>query len=146
MDFGENTRRILTREDAVQLKVLGRVLAGEKTRVGVWLSRLHLLLARAQVVPADKISPYRITMDSQFTLRDHVSREVLAVTLVFPGRRCRRVRVGTNKFEVPILTPIGISALGLRVGDTIAGRISIERMIYQPEAEADINNNFTLRA
>lgn len=116
----------ITDLDARRLRL---VLTEEALR----LAELEAEIARAQIVPRDRISPDTITMNSRVRYRDQHGNEH-DVTLVYPD--------DAGPGHVSVTSPIGASLLGLRVGDTInwdssvtPHRLTILAVHYQPEAE-----------
>jgi len=100
-----------------------------------YLQSLEQELARATIVPSDKIPRDIITMHSQMRLQDLNTKENMTYTLTFPDE----ADAATNKISV--LAPIGTALIGCKVGDTItwkvpAGirRLKVMAIIYQPEA------------
>jgi regulator of nucleoside diphosphate kinase len=100
-----------------------------------YLQSLEQELARATIVPSDKIPRDVITMHSKVRLRDLDSHEDMIYVLTFPDE----ADAATNKISV--LAPIGTALIGCKVGDTITWKVpaGIRRLkavaiIYQPEA------------
>ena len=100
-----------------------------------YLQSLEQELARATLVPPDKIPRDVITMHSKTRVQDLDSREEMTYTLTFPDE----ADAATNK--ISILAPIGTALIGLKTGDTItwkvpAGtrRLNVIKIMYQPEA------------
>gem|GEM_PF-2569097 len=143
--FNKDNKRVITEHDSAILKKLYYDAANSNRGIGIWLSRLNSLLKNADVVSYGKISPDRVTINSEFALQDNISCEVVIIVLVLPIGAFKKVEGEFDEFKVPVLSPLGISVLGRKVGDTIAGRIHIGEMIYQPEAEGRLNDN-SLRA
>ncbi len=102
-----------------------------------FLADLGMELARAQIVPEDRIPADVITMNSDVLLRvDGVEEKV---SLVYP----HEADVAENKISV--LSPIGTAILGYREHDRFtwsvpSGTASVEvlKVIYQPEAAEKI--------
>ena len=99
-----------------------------------YLTALEAELRRARVVPAGKVPPDVVTMNSVVRLRDLDSDEAEEYELVYPGD----ADMAHNRISV--LAPIGTAILGYRVGDVIewpvpAGlrRLRVEEVLYQPE-------------
>ncbi len=141
----KDNKRVITEHDSAILKKLCCDAANSKSGISIWLSRLNSLLKNADVVSSGKISPDRVTINSEIALQDNISCEVVIIVLVLPAGAFKKVEGEFDEFEVPVLSPLGLSVLGRKVGDTIAGRINIGEMIYQPEAEGRVNDN-SLRA
>ena len=100
-----------------------------------YLQSLEQELARATIVPSDKIPRDVITMHSRTHLQDLDTKEDMTYTLTFPDE----ADAAANKISV--LAPIGTALIGYKVGDTItwkvpAGirRLKVIKIIYQPEA------------
>lgn len=131
---------VLNRFDAERLQALISMEDKIKDDLAPWLIRLQRLLERACLVGPAQISPDRVTMNSTVTLQNTQRHEKMNMTLTFPASAedCRAPDL--DPVRVSILTPLGLSVLGHRVGDRIAGRILIETMLYQPEA----NNHYDL--
>lgn len=98
--------------------------------------KLENELARAIVVPRDKIPHDVVTMNSQVVFEDETTGERRQVTLVYPG--AADISVG----KISILVPVGTALLGLRVGQSIdwelpngqKRRYRVIEVPYQPEA------------
>ncbi|HOT23665.1 MAG TPA: nucleoside diphosphate kinase regulator [Thermoleophilia bacterium] len=100
------------------------------------LRDLQRELERARVVAPEEIPSDVVTMNSRVLLRDADSGEAITCTLVFPGD------ADMEKGAVSVLAPVGTAILGYREGDTIEWmvpsglkRFTIEKVIYQPEAD-----------
>ena len=102
----------------------------------LWLSRLHRILKAARLVLPHDVHPDTVTMNSTAGLRDNRGK-TMSLTLVFPESASPRQGTGSERINVSILTPLGLSVLGRRIGDCLYGRILIERMIFQPEASGE---------
>jgi regulator of nucleoside diphosphate kinase len=97
-------------------------------------------LAHAEVVSSEDIPPDVVTMNSKVVLRDVDTSEEMTFTLVFP----EDADVDTG--SISILAPVGTAILGYRKGDVIEWpvpsgmrRITIEEILYQPEAAGDLH-------
>ncbi|MFH1969951.1 MAG: nucleoside diphosphate kinase regulator [Verrucomicrobiota bacterium] len=110
---------------------------GEKaiSKDQAYLQSLEQELARATIVPSDKIPGDVITMHSQARLQDLDTQEDMTYTLTFPDE------ADTAAHKISILAPIGTALIGYKVGDTItwevpagARRLKVMEVIYQPEA------------
>lgn len=120
--------------DAKRLKALILTAWNSNRSINVWLNRLRTLLEKAAVVSAEQIRPTTITMNSRVKLRDKIGKEEINITLVFPSPVLREVNPESKEFNVSILSPMGLSVFGRKVGDTISQRIIIGEISYQPEA------------
>jgi regulator of nucleoside diphosphate kinase len=97
-------------------------------------------LAHAEIVSSEDIPPDVVTMNSKVVLRDVDTSEEMTFTLVFP----EDADVDTG--SISILAPVGTAILGYRKGDVIEWpvpsgmrRITIEEILYQPEAAGDLH-------
>lgn len=102
------------------------------------LRNLAKELARAKIVPPERIPPDIVTMNSRVVLRDLNSDETMTYTLVFPKD------ADIDAGAISILAPVGTAIIGYAVGDVIewpvpggTRRIRIEQILYQPEAAGD---------
>jgi regulator of nucleoside diphosphate kinase len=103
-----------------------------------YLGDLDQELDRAEIVKPEEIPSDVITMNSTFRVHDLDTGEDFLYTLVFPAR------ADSANGKISILAPVGTAMLGYRVGDTVewedpAGRkrVTVEKILYQPEAERD---------
>ncbi|MBE0417693.1 MAG: nucleoside diphosphate kinase regulator [Coriobacteriia bacterium] len=104
------------------------------------LQGLRMELERATVVPSQEIPPNVVTMNSTVFLRDLDSDEEFTYSLVFPDD------ADVDSGAISVLAPIGTAILGYAEGDTVEWpvpsgkrRISIEKVLYQPEAAGDFH-------
>lgn len=99
-----------------------------------YLAALEAELARARVVPAGKVPPDVVTMNSVVRLRDLDTDETEEYELVYPED------ADLEHNRISVLAPVGTAILGYRLGDVIewpvpAGmrRLRVEEVLYQPE-------------
>ncbi len=97
-------------------------------------------LERAQIVPSQNVPSKVVTMNSRVLLRDIDTFEEMIFTLVFP--KDADIQSGL----ISVLAPVGTAILGYREGDVVewpvpsgVKRISIEKILYQPEAQGDFD-------
>lgn len=97
-------------------------------------------LARAKVVPSNQVPPEVVTMNSEVFLRDVDSGETMTYRLVFPKD------ADVDHGAISVLAPVGMAILGYAVGDVVEWqvpsgmrRLSIEKVLYQPEAAGDFH-------
>ncbi len=97
-------------------------------------------LERAQIVPSQNVPSKVVTMNSRVILRDIDTFEEMIFTLVFP--KDADIQSGL----ISVLAPVGTAILGYREGDVVewpvpsgVKRISIEKILYQPEAQGDFD-------
>ncbi|MBM4029103.1 MAG: hypothetical protein FJ280_27460 [Planctomycetes bacterium] len=129
--------RRVTEFDSRRLHLL---LAGARTpgsKLNPYLDQLQQLLETADIVAPRDIPQDVITMNSKIRLKDdHVDHE-MALSLVFPADACREADI--EKFDVSVLSPLGLSLLGRRAGDIVEGHVRIDALLYQPEAAGDFH-------
>ena len=110
------------------------------TRIASWARQgMEELLASCDLVAAPAIPPDVVTMYSQVLLADTESGECSKLTLCYPAD------AEPEKGFISVLSPAGISLLGLRVGDMAKWQTphgeecsaTIESIQYQPEATGD---------
>jgi regulator of nucleoside diphosphate kinase len=70
-------------------------------------------LARARVVPPERIGPDVVTMNATVEFRDETTGRARRVTLVYP----EHADILANRLSV--MTPVGAALIGLAVGDSI---------------------------
>jgi regulator of nucleoside diphosphate kinase len=126
----------ITHFDAGRLRLLMTAGMAERCRTATWLNRLDHLLKQAQIVPAEEIRPDTVTMNSRIRLRDKSDCQTMDLTLVFPNG-ASAIGGEDEQYRVSILSPMGLSVLGRRVGHEIHGRLAIEQIMYQPEAAGE---------
>jgi regulator of nucleoside diphosphate kinase len=120
----------LTQED---LDLLSQLLEANR---GGGLEKLEGELARAVVVPKDRIPKDVVTMNSRVVFENETTGERREVTLVYP----READIDAGK--ISILVPVGTALLGLRVGQSIdwelpsgaRQRYRVVAVPYQPES------------
>lgn len=102
------------------------------------LQGLQEELDRAKIVKPAKVPPGVVTMNSRVLLRDVDTSEEMTYTLVFP----KDADIDTG--AISVLAPVGTAILGYSEGDVVEWkvpsgrrRISIEKILYQPEAAGD---------
>jgi len=135
------TRRIfITEYDKERLEKILPATPDATNRNRQDLRNLARELARAKIVPPERIPPDVVTMNSQVVLRDLNSDETTTYTLVFP----KDADIGAG--AISILAPVGTAIIGYAVGDVIewpvpggTRRIRIEQILYQPEAAGDFH-------
>ena len=136
-----NPRRIhITELDKTRLEELIAVaehVGGHDQKV---LRALAGELARAQVVPSNQVAADVVTMNSKVALRDTDSGETMTYRLVFPKD------ADVDAGAISVMAPVGMAILGYAVGDVVewpvpsgSRRLSIEQVLYQPEAAGDFH-------
>jgi len=104
------------------------------------LERLSEDLQRATVVDSKDIPPDVVTINSTLQMRDLDSGEEMMFTLVSPSN------ADISRGRISLLAPVGSAVVGYRSGDIVewrvpAGskRLKIEKVLYQPEAAGDLD-------
>jgi regulator of nucleoside diphosphate kinase len=97
-------------------------------------------LARTAIVPPTSVDAETVTMNSKVSLHDLDSGSSGVVTLVYEADADP---FGEN---LSVLTPLGASLLGSRVGDVVEWRtrrgrrrVRVERILFQPEAAGEFD-------
>lgn len=132
-----NQKIEVTEFDAKRLNALLITARNSKSGINKWLDRLQLLLEKAELVSSEQIKPDTVTMNSQIRLHDKVGNEEMRLTLVFPATTARKEIHKIKEYKVSILSPMGLSVYGRKIGDMICNRILIAEILYQPEAAGD---------
>jgi len=126
------SRLQITEFDFVRLR---RLLATAKPPrmelQGQW-KQLENLLENSDVVAPQEIPDDVVTMNSRVRLEDSRSLEDMVVTLVFPSNA--KSDAAIESLRAAIVTPIGLSIFGRRVGDELDGNIRVDKLLFQPEA------------
>ena len=101
---------------------------------GIALLERHL--DDAEVLPAVRIGPDVVTMDSEVRVRDLDTHEAIVFRIVFPRSADAAAR------RISVLAPLGMAVLGRRAGDHVrwptpggVRRLRVDRVLYQPERE-----------
>ncbi len=131
MQFATHDERTLTELDYVRLEKLMRDPAHASDT-----SPISAALDSAELVPTDKVQPDVVTMRSQVLLADLVSRETFALTLCYPSE------ANASAGLVSVLSPVGASLIGRRIGDVARWRTphgptaaaQVAAVLFQPEA------------
>lgn len=98
---------------------------------------LDAKLAHAEVVGIDQLPADVITMNSKILLlQDGIEEEI---SLVYPHES------DISKNMVSVLSPVGMTVLGYREGDTVECRVpsgiikvEVKKVLYQPESAGNI--------
>ena len=129
---------IVTAVDRMRLEGMVRSLRSIGDPFGSHLRELTHVLERAEVVSPTGVGPEVVTMNSRVRASDLETERPETFTLVYHGES------GMFDSRLSVLSPMGVAALGVRVGDEIefpmrrgARRLRIEEMLYQPEAAGD---------
>jgi len=100
---------------------------------------LEALLESTDVIRSREVPPDIVTMNSQLTLVDTQSGERRKLTLCYPQD------ADPASGFVSVLSPVGISLIGLRLGATAKwtlpggaeGSARVAEILFQPEASGD---------
>ncbi|OHB82536.1 MAG: hypothetical protein A2Z38_01580 [Planctomycetes bacterium RBG_19FT_COMBO_48_8] len=104
-----------------------------KSDLDYFKKTLSDMLDDADIVSPWEIPPDVVTMNSKVHLKDYQTQEELILSLVFPPD------ADLKKNRLSILTPLGVSLLGSKVGQQIETRIEVKQLLYQPEAAGDFH-------
>lgn len=107
---------------------------------GATANALRAVLADALVLPTARLPAHVVTMNSRVLLVDLTTRACSTLTLTYPADANAAVH------KVSVLSPVGSSLLGLRVGDiarwsspdgqTREAQVAV--IEFQPEAHGDL--------
>lgn len=129
--------RTLTELDLVRIKNLIRRDLRDRLPPAL-TQQIEAALDSSAVVPAREVPPDVVTMYSQVLLLDVASGERTKLALCYPAD------AEPAAGFISVLSPLGLSLLGLRVGDvarwrTPAGERAAEvlEILFQPEASGD---------
>jgi regulator of nucleoside diphosphate kinase len=130
----------VTSQDKLRLEDLLLEMEASDPRKQGDLIALTEELRRAAIVDPKNVPGDVITMNSRAEMRDLVSGETVAFTLVFPSE------ANIDEEKISVLAPIGAGMLGYRVGDqfewNVPGglrRMKVIKVDYQPEAAGDFD-------
>jgi regulator of nucleoside diphosphate kinase len=130
----------VTSQDKLRLEDLLLEMEASDPRKQGDLKALTEELRRAAIVDPKNVPGDVITMNSRAEMRDLVSGETVAFTLVFPSE------ANIDEEKISVLAPIGAGMLGYRVGDqfewNVPGglrRMKVIKVDYQPEAAGDFD-------
>ena len=126
----------LTDVDTRRLQSLVNGLRPVDLRDAASVAVLERHVDQAEVLPARRIDPDVVTMDSEVLVRDLDTQQTIAFRVVFP----RSADVTARRISV--LAPLGMAVLGRRAGDDVTWqtpgglrRLRVDRVLYQPERE-----------
>jgi regulator of nucleoside diphosphate kinase len=116
-----------------------KIIAGPRSRDlhddGI-LELLERRLDDAEVIPADRVGPDVVTMNSEVRISDLDSHERIVFRLVFPNA------ADATAGRISVLAPLGMAVLGRRVGDRVTWHtpgglrsLRVDQILYQPERE-----------
>lgn len=125
----------VTDVDSRRLEILTQGSPSDPRDVGsVDLLQRHL--DEAEIMPAARIAPDVVTMNSEVRVRDLDAHETIVFRVVFPGA------ADAASGRISVLAPLGMAVLGRRAGDHVSWptpgglrRLRVDRVLYQPERE-----------
>jgi regulator of nucleoside diphosphate kinase len=85
-------------------------------RQAATVDELERLLEEATVVPAPRIGPDVVTMNSEVRVRDLATQQTRRFVLVFPHS------AKAEEGRISVLAPLGMAVLGRRKGDRVSGQ------------------------
>jgi len=127
----------ITEFDSLRLRTLIASIRSPQSPINAHVDKLQRLLEAADTVPPQAVPGDVVTMNSQVRLKDDEKNSEMTLSLVFPLDALKDKDF--EKINVSVLSPIGLSILGRRVGDVLEGRIRIDGLPYQPEAAGDFH-------
>jgi len=133
----QRARRCVTAFDSERLRLLLTTARTPGSRLNVYLDRLQRLLEAADIVAPRDVPHDVVTMNSRVRLKDDQADRDMALALVFPVDAARDA--DPEKFDVSVLSPLGLSILGRRIGDAVGRRVRIDGLLYQPEAAGEFH-------
>ena len=133
----ERPRRCLTAFDSERLRTLLASARTPGSKLNAYLDRLQRLLEAADIVAPHDVPRDVVTMNSKVRLKDDQVDRDMDLSLVFPADAARDA--DPERFDVSILSPLGLSLLGRRIGDVVGRRVRIDGLLYQPEAVGDFH-------
>ena len=95
---------------------------------------LERRLYEAEIMPADRIGPDLVTINSEVRLNDLDTHETIVLRVVLP------MAADPASGKISVLAPLGMAVLGRRIGDHVncdtpdgLRRLRVEDILYQPE-------------
>ncbi len=131
----DQARLQITEFDSLRLRTLIASAMSPESPANAHLDKLQRLLESADTVAPQDVPGDVVTMNSQVRLKDDDKNNEITLSLVFPLDALDDKDI--EKMKVSVLSPIGLSILGRRVGDTLEGRVRVDQLLYQPEAAGD---------
>ncbi|MDH6594236.1 regulator of nucleoside diphosphate kinase [Variovorax sp. TBS-050B] len=131
--------RTLTQLDHARLRKLAAHALQSRGAADPIAQALDEVLDCSEVVPPQEAAPDLVTMNSRVELEDPASRTRSTVTLRYPHD------AKPAEGEVSVMSPVGASLLGARVGQTVQwrgpggsqGAARVVALPYQPEAAGE---------
>ena len=137
-----STDLVITKKDDQRIRQMIESMRMSLPTVGHpyhhYLRALESELERSSVVAENEVDDEVVTMNSKVCARELDSGRCRQLTLVYSADG------DLSGEKVPVLTPLGVSLVGARVGDVVEWsgwrgrrRTRIERILFQPEAARD---------
>ncbi len=130
-------RMIITTNDYQRLMNLMES-APSKTRLPEFAAHLYKELAKAEMVPQERIPRNVVTMNSRVFLKETSSNREAELTITYPQD------ADNLKRKVSVFSRVGAALIGKQVGDITSWdtpkgnkRFEILKVTYQPEAVGD---------
>jgi regulator of nucleoside diphosphate kinase len=123
---------LVTEFDSRRLKTLVVTAKTPGCSMEGLLNRLQRLLENAEIVAPESIPAHVVTMNSKLRLKDHKNGNDIVISLVFPSNAV--VDRNFEDMKVSVLSPIGLSVFGRKVGEIVSDEIRIQEILFQPEA------------
>ena len=101
---------MLSEEDAARLEQLANSPGLRRVPAA---AQLQEEIARARILPAGRLPPDVVSMNTHIACVDEVTGIARRITLVFPHE------ADIAQARVSVLSPVGMALLGLRVGQSI---------------------------
>lgn len=130
-------RTQVTEFDLFRLRAVLATAGRRKALLAGPLKQLQKVLEQADIVAPQEIPRDVVTMNSRVRLKDSHSQQDMVVTVVFPGDA--QPDTTAEFLRASILTPIGLSVFGRRVGDELDGKIRVDELLFQPEAAGNFD-------
>jgi regulator of nucleoside diphosphate kinase len=120
--------------DCKRLQILLALAQATQPETAALLDRLQRLLESAEMISAEDVPENVVTMNSEVQVWNEDTAREINMALVFPGDAYGS---DFDRVKLSILSQVGMSLLGRKVGDVVDGAIRIDKLLYQPEAAGD---------
>ena len=121
------------------IRLLQSLVEGPRSRdqrESDYVESLEGYLDEAEILPADRIGPDVVTMNSEVLVRDLETQGTIVFRVVYPNE------ADAGTWRISVLAPLGMAVLGRREGDTVTcqtpggiRRLRVAQILYQPERE-----------
>ena len=103
-------------------------------REAEYVDSLEGYLDKVEILPADRIGPDVVTMNSEVLVRDLETHKTVVFRVVLPSE------ADAGTWGISVLAPLGMAVLGRREGDVVTcqtpgglRRLRVAQILYQPE-------------